>query len=455
MDAAIFSSRTLTRLFFFLFLLTVSFLLIWQNQVFPKSYYFDLDRPEFYFDFLTFRAGKGEKTYLEVFCQVPTNILQFIKSEQGFSASYELSITIYDQSDYQITGSSYVDSVHVPSLDDIQKLALPQVIRFTFFLYPGKYKAKIRYTDLETYEVMGFTRRLEIESYDKSDLIISDLQLATSIEITENENSVLVKNKRKIIPNLSHVYGLHLKHIYVYTEIYNFKYDSGCDKNQFKAQFVVTNEQGMQLKTVDFKYKKPGETSVLSVGIPVEQLKTGKYILTLNVTDLDNGHTASRSTVFHVIQPYANLTDQEFVKILRQLSLIASPQEIAQLKALPAHERNYGLYQFWAKKDPTPGTKENEFMIEFYRRIYYANAHFYNMRGEGWETDQGEIYIKYGAPDFVDRFRSNEDNKVYEVWEYFQKNQKFVFLDYSGYGEFRLVNAPPNYGSDFSLHDNN
>lgn len=64
-------------------------------------------------------------------------------------------------------------------------------------------------------------------------------------------------------------------------------------------------------------------------------------------------------------------------------------------------ERDNFIEAFWARRDPTPDTEENEFKEEHYRRIAYANEHF--AAGiPGWKTDRGRIYIIYGPADEVD-----------------------------------------------------
>jgi len=64
-------------------------------------------------------------------------------------------------------------------------------------------------------------------------------------------------------------------------------------------------------------------------------------------------------------------------------------------------ERDNFIEAFWARRDPTPDTEENEFKEEHYRRIAYANEHF--AAGiPGWKTDRGRIYIIYGPADEID-----------------------------------------------------
>src|SRR5579884_458528 len=53
-------------------------------------------------------------------------------------------------------------------------------------------------------------------------------------------------------------------------------------------------------------------------------------------------------------------------------------------------EREQFVESFWARRDPTPDTIENEFKEEHYRRIAYANEH-YASGIPGWKTDRGRI----------------------------------------------------------------
>jgi GWxTD domain-containing protein len=81
---------------------------------------------------------------------------------------------------------------------------------------------------------------------------------------------------------------------------------------------------------------------------------------------------------------------------------IISDEEISAFKQLSNDdERDQFIEQFWLRRDPTPDTVENEFKEEHYRRIAYANEHFAAGK-QGWRTDRGMIYVKYGPPDEID-----------------------------------------------------
>lgn len=54
---------------------------------------------------------------------------------------------------------------------------------------------------------------------------------------------------------------------------------------------------------------------------------------------------------------------------------------------------------FWARRDPTEGTPQNEFREEFLTRVRYADAAFNEKRRRGALTDRGQAYILLGPPE--------------------------------------------------------
>ena len=94
-------------------------------------------------------------------------------------------------------------------------------------------------------------------------------------------------------------------------------------------------------------------------------------------------------------------------------------------------------------KDPSPKTDVNEVLIEYYRRIAYANDHFESYY-DGWRTDMGMIYVTLGPPNYVERHPFEYDSKPYEIWSYYDINREFIFVDQTGFGDYRLYQ--PVYG---------
>jgi len=83
-------------------------------------------------------------------------------------------------------------------------------------------------------------------------------------------------------------------------------------------------------------------------------------------------------------------------------------------------ERDLFIEAFWKQRDPTPGTRRNEFKDEHSRRIEYANKMFgHGTSKPGWKTDRGKIYIILGKPSTSESYGALEHNLVpLEVWFY-------------------------------------
>jgi GWxTD domain-containing protein len=80
------------------------------------------------------------------------------------------------------------------------------------------------------------------------------------------------------------------------------------------------------------------------------------------------------------------------------VSYIAAPAERAQLDTLESPlEVEAFLAGFFARRDPTPGTSENEFRLEHERRFRDANERFGGPR-RGFRSDRGRALILYGPP---------------------------------------------------------
>lgn len=86
----------------------------------------------------------------------------------------------------------------------------------------------------------------------------------------------------------------------------------------------------------------------------------------------------------------------------RDALYIITPQEEAVFKSLTTdEEKQQFIEQFWNRRDPHPATAENEFKLEHYRRIAYANEAF--AAGiPGWKSDRGRTYIMFGPPDEIE-----------------------------------------------------
>jgi GWxTD domain-containing protein len=139
--------------------------------------------------------------------------------------------------------------------------------------------------------------------------------------------------------------------------------------------------------------------------------------------------------------PYAKWLNED-------VAYIITDEERAAFKRLQTdEEREQFIEQFWLRRDPTPGTVENEFKEEHYRRIAYANQH-YASSIPGWKTDRGHFYIVYGPPDEIEVHPASA-TVAYpsQQWRYrfidgVGTNVIIDFVDPTGLGEYRMTLDP-------------
>ena len=126
---------------------------------------------------------------------------------------------------------------------------------------------------------------------------------------------------------------------------------------------------------------------------------------------------------------------------VNQLRLFSEDVDVGDMDKLKSHPERLAAYnQFWLERDPSEGTPENEATAAFYYRIRVANERFGIMKVEGWRSDRGRIYIRYGEPDYLDDEPFSPDRLPYQVWHYIAitPDRHFVFVDENQDGDYRL-----------------
>jgi GWxTD domain-containing protein len=119
--------------------------------------------------------------------------------------------------------------------------------------------------------------------------------------------------------------------------------------------------------------------------------------------------------------------------------IISNEEKNAFLELNNDDERDHFMARFWELRNPTPGSPDNTYKDEIYKRIEYAKQYL-----DGVHTAMGQVYITMGEPKQRARYYGRMDIRNMEIWFYENTNPALpayfyvLFFDRDNTGTMRL-----------------
>lgn len=374
-----------------------------------------------------------ETSFLEVYYKIPYEALQFLKRDDLYKAQFDLSIVLYDQRGAQVTGNRWEHPIEIKDLTEANVSYAYSQVRFV--VDPAEYKIKVKLEDLHNKKTGSAEMKVTLGSFPAEGVSLGTIQFAEFIE-TDTTATPFTKHQYRIVPNTTRIYGENQVDFYYYCELYTDEANLGS----YQMQHALVTE-GDSVAISEQKPLNVTERVTPFIGhTDISDLEEGVYKLSLTVKNVNTGKEYRNAKEFRIVwSPIA--WGNDYKQTLHQILYIATEEELDEFEKLEdadSKARTDFMIEFWAKRDPIPRTPQNEYMIEHYRRFQYANDQFGGAI-DGWRTDRGRIYIKFGEPDEIERHPFNFDSRPYEIWRYYKCGYRFVFVDEDGYGRYRLV----------------
>jgi GWxTD domain-containing protein len=405
-------------------ILSLNILLSAQDQNYDRNFKNSYDA-FFHQDFLNFRSDKPGMTKVDVYIQVPYKSLQFIKTGQGFTAKYSVVVSVFDESkDKLIVEKTWNETINVMDFSQTTSRLNYNVGFRSFELKPGNYFFRTAVIDNDSKKEIKSENNFRVREFNPQ-LEISDILLVTRSEVKDNQ----------VLPNIPRNVTLSVGGLQFFYEVYS---SDSTKKNCTVDYEVLDKESKVLYKKSVLEEVSFGKNQIVE-SIDDLRLDLGTFILRVTLKDenFKTINTLNKSFFSRWVGLPGSVTDID--KAIAQMVYIATPDELSKLKNSKTNEEKLkNFLEFWKKKDPSPNNEENEVFNEYFRRVAYANDNFSNYN-EGWRTDRGMVYIILGAPNNIDRHPFEYDSKPYEVWEYYELNRSFIFLDQTGFGDYRLI----------------
>ncbi len=392
-----------------------------------------LEIPKFYFDALSFNSGESGVSRLDIYIEVPYAAIQFNKIGSNFESSYEVTVNIYDSSETQINEKWWIEKINVKDYQQTVSRSLSSLNHRSFMLPPGRYFVSVQIKDRETGKTSSMKRRVDVRKYFSIPFSISDVMLANRVELDSG--------KTIVYPNISGDVGNVRDTFFLVFETYN---NISADSANFSIR--ISNVKGDIVQSDSFTQAIKSKKEYCFRIVPTANLLAGDYLLQINavprsVRSLDDtvSLSVSVSRTFALRWRGVPISIADLDIAIEQMQYILDRDKVEEMRKANSEKKKEMFADFWKKKDPTPETERNELMEEYYSRVAYANKHFGHYI-DGWKTDMGMIYIIFGAPSNIERHPFDIDSKPYEVWTYYEISREFVFVDVTGFGDYRLQN---------------
>ncbi len=392
---------------------------------------------------------EGRSTILEGYLQISLNAIE-LEEGPGSKADIEFFLTLEDSTRKQIYENTWkFEEVITKRMLASEEQSLLE--NFALLLNPGSYTLKLRVSGVKEDVEHEFERQVEAPVERP---LLSDILLATSIEVdttkgngseSAEQHSSYLKDGLLISPNPCGRFAGATSLVYFYCQVQN--QDTVPSTVHLELDIVDADEKVVkQLPKKDLKVT--GSSRVYVGAFSTGGLREGNYVLRSTAkqeVEDEKTHslrveesftvTARRAMVasYGDVNEYVEFNEEQLDSAFRMMRYLVSNKAGDMYESLSlAGKRNF-LHEFWKQRDPVPATPENEFRREYERRISHANRHFgMNWDAdavEGWLTDRGKIYTKYGEPDERIKRPNEYGSPPWELWKYYSTGYSYLFID--------------------------
>lgn len=384
----------------------------------------------FNLDVLNFYSTEGTKSRVDVFVEIPLGRLEFKRSKTDrskFVSKFNLNIDVTDNSGKVIYNNISKEEITTQETGQDYLSNNSQILTRNLFLAPGEYNLKVSISEKSTQKYSETERKINVDDYTAKPLSISDVMIVSRLSQSTGK-TVITPDVTRNVGNVDTFYLFY----YVYKNNDDEMVDISCNifdnekKQVFSKKDIITASEGNIFQNQIF------------VAVPTAGLAYGKYTIEINAAGKNS--TVTENATFENQSFEYPLPLTEIDELIDQLEYIAKDDEMDYMRGGNSMEdRQKRFIDFWKKKDPNPSTRRNEVMQEYYKRIHIADKNFTTTYMKGWKTDMGMVFVIFGPPSNIDKHPFDQDTKPYEIWEYYDINKEFVFVDNSGFGDYRLI----------------
>jgi GWxTD domain-containing protein len=380
-------------------------------------------QPPFFTADLAVTVDSSSHAKLRVVLSLPYPELNWERAGEGYSAGANFVVELIpDKGQRRLYGDSWEKRLLVGGYASTVSHRNQMVEAREFALPPGKYSVRIATQDVRSLMSSEVRDHIEVKDLSRVPVGFADLELG------------LVDSTRSFVAFPSREFGFNSAGLAVRAMLVDRR--PGGWPRTYRYHWRVLDDTGAAAAQGD-TVVNVGRSAEPVVLRPVHNdLFIGSYSFEL---ELQENKTSWRTTRTFDVDESGPPHGREFEQMLEALAYIAESSEVDAMRNRTPDEQATMWDAFWRRRDPTPETQRNEYQIEFFRRMRYADQHYLGF-GPGWRSDMGRAYIRYGPPDQVEQRQASATTPALEIWYYNQPYRRLVFGDREGFGRFTLMN---------------
>ncbi len=359
--------------------------------------------------------------------------LQFIKfKKKSFRADFEARVVFLDTTGNEVDRAKWSGHVDADNFDETNSTIKRNTTSAVLDLPPGFYRFKVELTDKETRRTGKREGTVTVRDFSSDKLLLSDIVFVDSLSAERVADATRPAGSGAAAD------------LYAYFEVYNVPESDTID-----VSYQVVGPQDTVVQQGRMRFPSKGRVTGQWLKLDQHNIADGKHRFSLFAKALDQTLHAEQTIQCNC--PDSQPLFEDLDQAIEVLVYIAKKDEFKKLKAATGEERIRLFNEFWKKRDPTPKTRYNEYMEEYYKRVRFVNEKFRGGK-TGWRTDMGMVFIKLGPPDYVDKpFNYNNylnrsfNNRPLIVWNYLDYHRRVIFR--YDIGEYRIA----NYSEVFDL----
>ncbi|MFM8432660.1 MAG: GWxTD domain-containing protein [Bacteroidota bacterium] len=416
-----------------------------------------------YFTYAAFDVPDG-KPYLETYLQVGGPSVTFAILPDGrYQGTLDIK-WVFRKNDKIVSFDKYL--LRSPVMDSLALMSPPDFVDVQRVpLDTGLYSVELTITDHnDTSEHYTVSQDISM-NFPSSAVSVSDIELLERYTATKEKN-IHTKSGFDVYPFVVGFYPPEVSRLLFYSEIYRTDSAVGSD---VLVRYLISKNETKEIVNdlVGMKKCAPARVIPLMAELPIDQLGSGNYQLTVEVRNRENRLLAYRQCFFQRINIVSKPVQESEISLVNTNgTFVTSFDNIDTLKEYVASmfpllsplegqiaERQLQgndllalqqfFYYFWSRRE---GNDPQKAWYDYRLEVLRVNNSYSTRNRKGYETDRGRVYLKYGPPNTMVKEASDPESYPYEIWHYYrvgsQTNRRFVFYSNDlASNNFRLLHS--------------